>query len=315
MPDPGSTAEMKFCMVCHQRFGNNFFLCPEDGTHLIPQMPSRPAADRSELASWLADSLDFGSKKCAVCHSFFPRTYIPLVCRYDGTVLREYTKDKERPGPIMAERFQLISHLGSGTLTDVYAADDLETDVRVAIKILHNSLSEDAKTAKHFSDAALCSCHLNHPNIAATYSSGVLPNGSPFLVMEFLSGRSLSVTLSTSGSLEQDHLLKVFIQVCHGLEHAHKQDVFDKNLGATNIYLVRNNKAEELVKVVDFGTAERLFREIPWEQRATRTASLYGNPLFISPEYCRGEEARERSDLYSLGCTLYQAISGMLGAC
>ena len=268
------------------------------------------AADtRRQLDDWLDDCRLFGSRMCLVCQRHYPAN--TQVCSSDGTVLRDATV-KNRPAPLIDGRLQLTSFIGSGALTDVYAGTDLQTNTGVAVKILRRALSHDAKFSSAFLEQAMSARTLNHKNIATIYDCGVLANRRPFIVSEYLSDyRSLLSILNQESPSDYIRLLKIMIASCRAIEYAHSMAVLHLYPSAANIVMCANqNGQDELVKVCDFGFAERLFRHLPVDQHASRTMGLFGSPLVISPEYSSGQPATELSDVYGLACVLYLILTG-----
>lgn len=269
-----------------------------------------PASDiRKELDDWLDDCRFFGSKRCLVCKRYYSAD--TQTCMNDGTVLRE-APAKERPAPLVDNRLQLTSFLGSGSLTEVYGATDLQTNTGVAVKILRRTLALDAKISSAFLEQSVNSRVLSHPNVASVLFCGVLPNGRPYAATEYLPGYcSLMETVSSWKTTDYTHLLQTLITTAIALEYAHNKGIPHFHLSASNIVTcsIQSAMGRDLVKVCDFGLAEKLFRHLGAEQHASRTMGIFGSPLVISPEYSRGEAASTQSDVYGLASLLYSVIT------
>ncbi len=267
-----------------------------------------PSIDiRRDFDDWLEDSRLFGNRVCLVCRRYYPAD--TQFCTSDGTVLRD-ASSRSRTAPLVDGRLQLTSFLGSGSLTDVYGGTDLQTNMGVAVKILRRGLSHDNKLVASFLDEAERTRHLSHPNIATIYYSGTLPNGRPYMVTEYLPEyRSLNA-VGQEGNVNLVRLLNILLAACSALEYAHRNGILHLYPSGSNITMCSLHSEEtELVKVCDFGIAERLFRDLPVEQHASRTMGIFGSPLIISPEYCIGEPATEKSDVYGLACVVYLALA------
>ncbi len=291
----------KMCLACSREFDDLSTHCSYDGTALI-------ILDKlNDVESWIRDAVLSGTKYCPVCRQRYKTD--SAECERDGGVLQEDKYTTART--LLDEHYEFVDYLGRGGLTDVYLAEDTITYRQVAIKMLNDGMNRDEKTAKRFAEQAMCSSHLEHPAIAATYSSGVLLGKRPYIAMELLSGITLRALVKDEGGLSPDLVVRIFSQVCEGLEHAHKHGVVHKNLKASNIYVCKDTKASaSTAKIVDFGLAERLFRDLTWEQQATRTGSVYGDVESMCPEYVRATQPNEVSDIYTMGCGMYEAISG-----
>lgn len=262
---------------------------------------------RRDFDDWLDDSRLFGNKICLVCRRYYSAD--TQFCSSDGTVLRDTTV-RSRTAPLIDGRLQLTAYLGSGSLTDVYGGTDQATNTGVAVKILRRALSHDNTFVSAFLEEVVRTKALAHPNISSIYYCGILPNGRPYMVTEFLPEyRSLISAVKQAGSINIVRLLNVLISACRALEYAHDKGVLHLYPSASNVTMCSQGTDEELVKVCDFGIAERLFRDLPAEQHASRTMGIFGSPLIICPEYSRGEPATEKSDVYGLGLVVYLALA------
>lgn len=263
---------------------------------------------RRELDDWLDDCKLFGSRVCLVCRRYFPS--VTNTCSFDGTVLREAAV-RERSAPLIDGRLQLTSYLGSGSITEVYGGTDLQTGTGIAVKILRRALAHDAKISSAFLEEAVRARSLSHANIAEVFHCGVLPNGRPYTVTEYLPNyRSLMDIVRESSTPDYARILKIMNSACTALLYAHGKGILHLHPSASNI-AVSGTQADggELVKVCDFGVVEKLFRHLPVDQHASRTMGIFGTPLVISPEYSRGEPVTAQSDVYGLASVLYSAIA------
>lgn len=263
---------------------------------------------RRELDDWLDDCRLFGSRICLVCRRYFPAD--THTCSYDGTVLREAAV-RERTAPLIERRLQLTSYLGAGSITEVYGGTDLQSGSGIAVKVLRRALSHDAKVSSAFLEEAVRGHSLVHPHIAGVLHCGVLPNGRPYTVTEYLPNyRSLMTIVKESSDPDYVRLLNVMNAACTAILYSHSKGILHLHPSTSNIVVCGSpNGGGELVKVCDFGVVEKLFRHLPVDQHASRTMGIFGTPLVISPEYSRGEPATEKSDVYGLASSLYSAIA------
>ena len=212
-------------------------------------------------------------------------------------------------GQVFEGRFQIISLIGRGGMGMVYKARQTHMNKFVAIKTLALSSAEDEDEAfLRFETESQAAGSFSHPNVVSIFDFGKTADGLAYLVMEYLDGKSLEEVVVESGPLAPELFLKVATQTCDGLYHAHKTGVIHRDIKPSNIMLVKSPDGGTIVKVVDFGMAK--LTEVDAAQHLTKTGTIVGTPLFMSPEQCRGLVLDCRSDIYSLGCVLYTALTG-----
>lgn len=205
--------------------------------------------------------------------------------------------------------WQLAEKLGEGGMGSVYRAKHQLLERTVAIKLLHPNLLHEGKSRLRFQEEAMAVGALNHKNIVGVSDCGVTEEGEPFLIMELLSGKSLSSLIKSSKALSMKQAVPIFIQICQGLEHAHRHGTIHRDLKPSNIIVTDSQNA--VVKIVDFGIAKRLSTVNDEQlQRLTSTGELVGSPIYMSPEQSRGTAPDARSDIYSLGILMYEALTG-----
>jgi eukaryotic-like serine/threonine-protein kinase len=212
-------------------------------------------------------------------------------------------------GKVFAERYEILSQVGVGGMSTVYRARHKFMNNDVAIKILAPKLVADLKSMKRFRQEAQVTSSLEHPNIVTAHDFGITPQGQIFLIMDFVEGRTLASIITESGSLPIARALNIFVQLCDALEHAHQNRIIHRDLKPGNI-IISDSERGEKVKVVDFGIA-KISQEIG-SQNVSLTAQgeVFGSPVYMSPEQCTDSPMDERSDLYSLGCPMFETLTG-----
>ncbi|MBZ0188640.1 MAG: serine/threonine protein kinase, partial [Candidatus Obscuribacterales bacterium] len=206
------------------------------------------------------------------------------------------------------ERYNVLELLGRGGMGVVVKATHLQLNKLVAIKVLHTSLL-DQMSRKRFEIEAQAGSSLCHPNLVSVFDYGITEDGKPFMVMEFIDGKSLQYFLEEQGKMPVELFLPVFEQVAKGLQHIHNQNIVHRDIKTSNI-MIQHIEGDLYAKLVDFGIAKILEQSGIPAQRLTETGSLFGSPLYMSPEQCRGLEVGVQSDIYSIGCVMYECLSG-----
>jgi len=198
-------------------------------------------------------------------------------------------------------RYELVSYIARGGMADVFEAVDRTLDRRVAVKILHQRYADAETFVARFRKEAQAAANLSHPNIVSIYDWGE-ENGTYYIVMELVKGRSLRDVLQNEGRLLPRRAAEIATEVASALEVAHRSRVIHRDIKPGNILLA----ADGTVKVTDFGVAR------VWDdsQELTKDGSVIGTATYFSPEQARGDQADERSDLYSLGVVLYEMLTG-----
>jgi tRNA A-37 threonylcarbamoyl transferase component Bud32/tetratricopeptide (TPR) repeat protein len=246
---------------------------------------------------------------------FYKRPGKSIVGAFAGLSLAEELLDCRQTdklvGTLFSDRYQILSLLGEGGTGLVYKARHILMNRHVAIKIIRSELLNNQTLINRFQQEAMAVSKLNHQNIVKVHDFGVTPEGAPFLVMDFIDGTSLAEMLINEGSLPSERALPIFLQACDALQHAHQVGIVHRDLKSSNLMICSENGKLDIVKVVDFGMAKLLRPDEDTQfQELTQTGDVFGSPLYMSPEQCRGQILDERSDIYSLGCVMYYAISG-----
>jgi serine/threonine protein kinase/Tfp pilus assembly protein PilF len=213
-------------------------------------------------------------------------------------------------GELIDDRYELLALLGWGGMGSVYKAFDRYTKGTYALKIISKNVADTDILAKRVEQEAKAAKSLTHANIVPVYEAGKGVNGAPYLVMEYIDGENLEYLLRAHKSLQSDRAVRIFIEIAEALVHAHQKGVIHRDLKPSNILLTKTEGGAELVKIVDFGIAKISDEHNVDKTKLTQTGELLGSPLYMSPEQCRGDELDTRSDLYSLGCIMYETLVG-----
>ncbi len=203
-----------------------------------------------------------------------------------------------KPGMFISDRYEIIDKVGSGGMADVYKARDQRLNRFVAIKVLKPEYSSDKSFVNKFRAEAQSAAGLSHPNIVNVYDVGD-DSGLHYIVMELVEGITLKRFIERKGKLEVKEAVGIGIQIAQGMEAAHDNRIIHRDIKPQNIIISRDGK----VKVTDFGIAKAT-------NSNTITSNAMGSVHYLSPEQARGGYSDEKSDIYSLGVTLYEMLSG-----
>ncbi|MBX9688170.1 MAG: protein kinase [Candidatus Obscuribacterales bacterium] len=238
-------------------------------------------------------------KVCIVCRREFPAN----VTECPDDLVRLTEKDA-RIGTIFDGKYEILDFVGSGGMSRVYKARHTKLNRIMALKILRNS---ELVEIQRFRQEAVSIGKLEHPNIARVYAFAVSPDGRPYMALEYLDGQDLSSHLARDGALSLGEALQIFDQVASALQHAHNNKIIHRDIKPSNIVLLSDRDHADNVKVVDFGLAKvRAMGENA--QRLTQDGEIFGTKQYVGPELFRGAEADERSDIFSMGVSLKEAV-------
>jgi serine/threonine-protein kinase len=232
-----------------------------------------------------------------------------------GSVSAEAEADTEAGpslvGTVLAGRYRIERLLGSGGMGSVYRAEHVLMRKACAVKVLHREMTQVKEIVARFEREAVAAARIEHPNVATATDFGQLENGSFYLVLEFIEGKSLSQLIAEAGALNEERALLIARQISDALAAAHAAGIVHRDLKPDNVMLVSKEGASDFVKVLDFGIAKLKIEEPgPNEQALTRLNTVMGTPEYMSPEQARGEPVDHRADLYTVGVILYEMLSG-----
>ena len=207
---------------------------------------------------------------------------------------------------ILGERYELGAMIGTGGMADVYLAQDVRLNRQVAIKILRSDLARDPSFVTRFNKEALSVAALNHPGIVSVYDSGKedSPSGAmPYIVMEYVEGKTLREIVNKGERFALNRAVEIAEGILIALQYSHKNGIIHRDIKPGNIMITDNGD----VKVMDFGIARAL---ADTGATMTSTWNIIGTAQYLSPEQATGTQADARSDLYSVGCLLYELLAG-----
>jgi serine/threonine protein kinase len=213
-----------------------------------------------------------------------------------------------KSGAIIGGNYRIIRPIGRGGMGEVYLALHQRLDKRCALKVIPpDKVTKEAW--QRFKQEAQVISKLNHQNIVQVSDLGIHAECLPYYAMEFISGQSLADILTERKRMKLESVIEVFLQVCSGVEYAHKSGVIHRDLKPGNIMLTTDVSDRVVVKILDFGLA-KLSQPGRLKQSLTLAGDIFGSPFYMSPEQCSGEALDNRSDIYSVGCTMFECLTG-----
>jgi serine/threonine-protein kinase len=221
-------------------------------------------------------------------------------------------------GTTLDGRYCVQRVLGEGGMGIVYEAEHALIERRVAIKVLREDFCRRSDVVERFRREAKSASRIGHPNIVDVLDFGETPTGASYFVMEMLEGEDLADQLARSGALSPERAVLIMYQCCNALSAAHDKAIVHRDLKPENIFLIERNGAPDFVKLVDFGVAKMNDPELDLGRRndaaarakLTRTGMIFGTPEYMSPEQATGLVPDHRVDIYALGVTLYELLTG-----
>ena len=241
-------------------------------------------------------------KACPQCHIRYPADAV--YCFLDGAVL-EAIRDP-LIGTTIAGQYVIEEVIGEGGMATVYRARHKLVDRLCAVKIMNPALAMDPKVRERFRREAKSAQTLAHPNVIEIFDQGETADGTPYIVMELLAGRTLA-ELTDRGPVPLPTALPIMIQMARAIARAHDLGVVHRDLKPENIFVSRRPDGSDLVKILDFGIARSRS-----DSRLTNAGELFGTPQYLAPERITGGDAGGSVDLYALGVIFFEMATGKL---
>ncbi len=224
--------------------------------------------------------------------------------------MAEPHRTEDLVGRTIFGEYTVTKKLGEGGMGSVYLASQQAIDQEIAIKVLHGRSARNDELVKRFYREAKTITRLTHPNIIRVFIFGRTEDGLIYLAMEMIRGKSLREALLRSGRMSEMRAIKILKQSLSALAEAHDIGIVHRDLKPDNILLTTYRGEEDFVKVLDFGIAKIKEPEGSPEQKLTQAGVVYGTPEYLSPEQAQALDLDHRSDIYSLGCILFEMITG-----
>lgn len=229
------------------------------------------------------------------------------VCPNDGTFLTGGAAPKLISN--LAGQYEFIGKIGEGGMGVVYKARHLALNHLVAIKMMHVNKMDQNKILR-FQQEAKAVSSLDHPSIVRVRDFGISEAGQPHMVLDYIDGVTLESMIKTHGPLSLTDAKELFTQICDAVAHAHQRKVLHRDLKPSNIMLVYRDNQPPLPVIVDFGIAKVVDPGQQQGMNLTQTGEIFGSPFYMSPEQTAGKELDQRSDVYSVGCVLFETLTG-----
>jgi serine/threonine protein kinase len=214
-------------------------------------------------------------------------------------------------GTVIAGVYQIIKQIGAGGMGEVYLTEHLTLGRQCAVKVMPPA-QVTAVGWQRFQNEARTFAKLAHINLVRVSDLGIHDGYLPFYAMDYVEGQTLSDLLAKQGPLPVERAAEIFMQVCDGVEYAHRNGIIHRDLKPANIMIAREDKSNPekvTVKILDFGLA-KLTQHDRKQQSLTAAGEMFGSPCYMSPEQCNSEKLDNRSDIYSVGCTLFESLTG-----
>ncbi|MBK7841663.1 MAG: serine/threonine protein kinase [Candidatus Obscuribacter sp.] len=215
-------------------------------------------------------------------------------------------------GEVVDGAYKVLEFIGAGAFGEVYLVRHDILQRNFALKLLRSSGMDDAVRSRFVQEVQVMA-KLEHPNIVKIYNSGVYKGDFPYYIMDLIVGKSLADLIAAGGRIDALSAVTIFTAVADALKVSHGRNIVHRDIKPANIIIADGDgPLDSRVRVVDFGVAKLLGRNSPGYQALTTVGQVFGSPLYMSPEQCNAANIDNRSDVYSLGCALYETLTGVV---
>ncbi|MCC6980670.1 MAG: protein kinase [Candidatus Melainabacteria bacterium] len=282
--------------------------CPTCGSSFCTCSNSTAAANaETELQPSTTDTAaDLQDTDGALATKIFEREHAQSSSPVGAVLLAE--------GQVVANRYKILAQIGEGGMGSVYKAQDLFLKRTVALKLLHSEIAQKPVLVQRFQKEVEATAKLAHDGIVKVQDMGLSESGAPFMVMDLIDGKGLDEILKEKGHLPVEESLRIAHQIADAIGHAHERGVVHRDLKPSNVIVLKDASGKSTIKIVDFGIAKLLESEGE-NDKLTKTGDIFGSPQYMSPEQCRGEALDQRADIYSIGCVLFEMLTGKTAFC
>ena len=335
---------MRICPKCNREFPDSTLFCPDDGKALVersdtsdgdadqppaPATPSPAPEPDDDLATAqtideypsAAPDTDAGSaaqrpSSPSTTLQDRPPDVIDTNHANDSTPPRDASETPMDTSNLLGQRlfgeYTIVDKLGEGGMGSVYLAKQATIDQKIAVKVLHEDSAKDNEMIQRFHREARVVSMLTHPNIIRVFVFGRTDSGLLYLAMEYVEGTPLRNVLDR-GMLDEMRAIKIMKQMCSALSEAHDFGIIHRDLKPDNVLLTEWRGEDDFAKILDFGIAKLKQPDSSREQqKLTKAGIVYGTPEYLSPEQAQAHDLDGRTDLYSLGCMLFEMMTGQL---
>ena len=245
------------------------------------------------------------TKICPNCGVEYPAG--TRFCPADGGVLRLKSQTDSLIGEVIGERYHVLKRIGQGGMGTVYLAEHVRMGRRCAVKVMNRALSADPVAVGRFAREAANASRISNDHVAHIYDFGETTEHGIYLAMEYLEGETLSVIMAREAPFAPERAVAIALQITDALMAAHREGVVHRDLTPNNIVVGRSHHGGDIIKVVDFGIAKTLQDA---GSTLTKTGLVVGTPQYMSPEQLIAEPVDGRSDIYQLGCIMFEMLVG-----
>lgn len=215
-------------------------------------------------------------------------------------------------GTVLMDRYEVQEEIGRGALGIVYKGWHRQIDKPIAIKVLFQETDQNQTGFLRFQREAESASQISHHNVITIFDFGLSEERFPFLVMDYIKGRSLRDVIKENSGLETSRAIPIFLQICDGMQHAHRKEILHRDLKPDNIVLTEFGGNPDFVKIVDFGIAKIMYEQRKSKRKLTMEGQVVGTPAYMSPEQIMGRPLDPRSDIYTMGVLMFNTLTGVL---